>query len=135
MASQQPVHLTLPAEPASVRLARLVAAGVATDAGLSIDDAEDLRIAVSELVALLIEGTDDPDRMAEITYRRSPGRVEVGGELSLSGPAAPGAAAPTEAPTDDLALEILRVVVDEHSFEANGDIRRFHLVKRARTPT
>lgn len=135
MALQQPVHLTLPAEPGSVRLARLVAAGVATDAGLSIDDAEDLRIAVSELVALLIEGTDDPSCTAEITYRRAPGRVEVGGELTLTNAGSPGAAAANDAPTDDLALEILRVVVDEHDFEANGDLRRFHLVKRARTPT
>lgn len=129
MASQHPVLLTLPAEPGSVRLARLVAAGVATDAGMSIDDAEDLRVAVSELVALLIEGAGDPARSAIVTYRRSPGQVEVDGELRLSSPAAP------EAPTDDLALEILRVVVDEHRFEVDGDTRRFHLVKRARLPT
>jgi anti-sigma regulatory factor (Ser/Thr protein kinase) len=135
MASPQPVRLSLPAEPGSVRIARLVAAGVATDAGLSIDDAEDLRIAVSELVALLIEGTDDPTCTAEITYRRSPGQVEVGGEINLASSGPPGASAGAEAPTDDLALEILRVVVDEHGFEANGDLRRFHLVKRARTPT
>jgi histidine kinase-like protein len=129
MATHHPVHLTLPAEPGSVRLARLVAAGVAADAGLSIDDAEDLRIAVSELVALLVEGSDDPARSARVTYERSPGQVEVTGEVSLPAVSAP------EAPTDDLALEILRVVVDEHTFEVDGGERRFHLVKRARTPT
>jgi hypothetical protein len=127
MASNHPVHLTLPAEPRSVRLARLVATGVAADAGFSIDDTEDLRIAVSELVALLIEGSSDPARSADVTYRRTTGLVEVSGELKLSPPGAP------EAPTDDLALEILRVVVDEHRFEVDGDTRRFHLVKRART--
>jgi hypothetical protein len=129
MATHHPVHLTLPAEPGSVRLARLVAAGVAADAGLTIDDAEDLRIAVSELVALLVEGSDDPSRSARVTYERSPGLVEVTGEVSLPAVSAP------EAPTDDLALEILRVVVDEHTFEVDGGDRRFHLVKRARTPT
>jgi hypothetical protein len=129
MATHHPVHLTLPAEPGSVRLARLVAAGVAADAGLTIDDAEDLRIAVSELVALLVEGSDDPSRSARVTYERSPGQVEVTGEVSLPAFSAP------EAPTDDLALEILRVVVDEHTFEVDGGDRRFHLVKRARTPT
>jgi hypothetical protein len=122
----QPVHLSVPAEPSSVRLARLVAAGVAADAGLSIDDTEDLRIAVSELVALLIEGSDDAVAAAAITYRRSPGEVEVSGEYRCRTSAASG-------PVDDLALEILRVVVDEHGFEVDGDIRRFHLVKRARS--
>ncbi|HEY7068584.1 MAG TPA: hypothetical protein VH479_00645, partial [Acidimicrobiales bacterium] len=48
--------MTAPAEPGSARLARIFAAGVAADAGLSIDDTEDLRIAVSELVALLVDG-------------------------------------------------------------------------------
>jgi hypothetical protein len=33
---------------------------------------------------------------------------------------------------DDLALEILRVVVDVHAFEADEAGRRFRLVKRAR---
>ena len=33
---------------------------------------------------------------------------------------------------DDLALEILRVVVDDHSFDAGVSGRRFHLVKRTR---
>jgi hypothetical protein len=129
MASHHPVHLTLPAEPGSVRLARLVAAGVAADAGLSIDDAEDLRVAVSEMVALLIEGCDDPSRSATVSYERSSGWVEVTGEVHVPAPAA------REAPTDDLALEILRVVVDEHRFEVEGGTRRFHLVKRARIPT
>jgi hypothetical protein len=36
---------------------------------------------------------------------------------------------------DDLALEILRVVVDEHSFDADETGRRFHLVKRSRAGT
>ena len=51
MNSVRPVQLTAPAERSSVRLARLVASGVGAEAGFSIDDTEDLRIAVSELVA------------------------------------------------------------------------------------
>jgi hypothetical protein len=123
MEAHRPVHLTVPAEPSSVRLARLVAAGVAADAGLSIDDTEDLRIAVSELVALLIEGPSGGD--ATITYRRRPGEVAVEGECRCT--------VPSEGPVDDLALEILRVVLDDHAFEVDGDVRRFRLVKRART--
>lgn len=124
MEAQHPVRLTVPAEPGSVRLARLVAAGVAADAGLSIDDTEDLRIAVSELVALLIEGAaaDAPDVV--IAYRRGPGEVQVSGE-SVVGPS-PHA-------MDDLAFGIVEVMVDSHEFSVDGDTRRFQLVKRART--
>ena len=126
MEAHHPVRLTVPAAPSSVRLARLVAAGVAADAGLSIDDTEDLRIAVSELVALLIEGAAEDTPEVVITYRRAPGEVEVSGEaavaVALDGPI-----------DDDLAFEILAVVVDSHDFEVEGDTRRFRLVKRART--
>jgi hypothetical protein len=126
MEAQHPVRLTVPAAPSSVRLARLVAAGVAADAGLSIDDTEDLRIAVSELVALLIEGAPEDTPEVVIAYRRAPGEVEVSGQAVVS--------ATFDGPIDDdLAFEILAVVVDSHAFEVEGDTRRFRLVKRART--
>ena len=124
-----PIQLTAPAERASVRLARLLAAGVAADAGFSVDDTEDLRIAVSELVALLVDGLDDVDvadsRLA-VEFRRAEGEVVVEGHR----PAVDGR--PDTAGVDDLVLEILRVVVDDHSFEAGADGRSFHLVKRTR---
>jgi serine/threonine-protein kinase RsbW len=126
MEPQHPIRLTVPAEPSSVRLARLVAAGVAADAGLSIDDTEDLRIAVSELVALLIEGASETAPEIVIAYRGGPGEVEVSGEAMVE-------AAANGPVDDDLAFEILAVVVDSHDFEVEGDTRRFHLVKRART--
>jgi hypothetical protein len=116
-----------------------VASGVGAGAGLSIDDTEDLRIAVSELVALLVDGVEDPTQSIRVTFLSAPGEVTVEG----TGEAGPTAAGTTGAPgargasgppaVDDLALEILRVVVDVHSFEADQAGRRFHLVKRART--
>lgn len=126
MEAQHPVRLTVPAEPGSVRLARLVAAGVAADAGLSIDDTEDLRIAVSELVALLIEGAPANAPDVVVAYRRSPGEVHVTGE-SVVGPS------PHAVVDDDLAFGIVEVMVDSHEFSVDGDTRRFQLVKRART--
>jgi len=128
MDPRRPAQLTAPAERSSVRLARLVAAGVGAEAGLSIDDTEDLRIAVSELVALLVEGADDPRQSIVLTYRARPGEVTVDGEReSVTARDERAGAA-----VDDLALEILRVVVDDHRFEADTAGRRFHLVKRAR---
>jgi hypothetical protein len=140
MNSLRPVQLTAPAERGSVRLARLVASGVGAEAGFSIDDTEDLRIAVSELVALLVDGVEDPRGSILVTYLTVPGEVTVEGQ-SQSGRSAVGGEATSvtgpfgsDAPpaVDDLALEILRVVVDDHAFEADEEGRRFRLVKRAR---
>lgn len=124
-----PIQLTAPAERGSVRLARILAAGVAADAGFSIDDTEDLRIAVSELVALLVDGFTDADPSGptiEVEFRRARGEVVVEGRRAAvpDHPDTPGA--------DDLALEILRVVVDDHSFDTGTHGRRFRLVKRTR---
>ena len=119
------VQLIVPAEPGSARLARLVAAALAADADFTVDDTEDLRVAVSELVALLVEGAVDPGDNLTLGFRREAGAVEVTGERTLRG-GGDGLA------PDDLALEILRVVVDEHTFEHDGNGRQFRLLKRAR---
>ena len=124
--SRPSVQLTAPAEPGSARLARILAAGVAADAGLSIDDTEDLRIAVSELVALLVDGIGDARESIVVRFCARNGEVIVDGER----PPVPGHLDTTE--VDDLALEILRVVVDDHHFSADETGRRFHLVKRSR---
>ena len=126
MDSPRRIQLIAPAERGSVRLARILAAGVAADAGLSIDDTEDLRIAVSELVALLVVGLDDPSLSIEVAFIRDVGEVVIEGNR----PAVAGR--PDIADVDDLALEILRVVVDDHTFDAGASGRRFRLVKRTR---
>ena len=80
MSSPRRIQLIAPAERGSVRLARILAAGVAADAGLSIDDTEDLRIAVSELVALLVDGLDEHDLTIEVDFSRDRGEVVVEGD-------------------------------------------------------
>lgn len=128
MTAPRPIKLILPAERSSVRLARILAAGVATDAEFSIDDTDDLRIAVSELVALLVDGLDGADLDVAVEFRRTRGEVVVEGSR-------PAVAAHPDADVDDLVLDILRVVVDDHTFEADDAGRRFRLVKRTRAPS
>ncbi|HEY6416381.1 MAG TPA: hypothetical protein VIX41_09095 [Acidimicrobiales bacterium] len=127
------MQLTAPAERSSVRLARLVASGVGAAAGFSIDDTEDLRIAVSELVALLVDGVDDPQLTIQVTYLSAPGEVTVEGHGDGGAAASEFSGSDATPAVDDIALEILRVVVDAHAFEVDDTGRRFRLVKRART--
>ena len=122
MPSPQPVRLSVPAESRYVRLARLTAAGVATEAGFDVDGVEDLRVAVNEMFALLVDDAEDPDGTVDLHFGVDGDTVSVEGQRSLDAPA------PS---MEDLALEILRVVVDEHEFEAVNGQRRFSLRKRA----
>jgi anti-sigma regulatory factor (Ser/Thr protein kinase) len=59
------IELTLPPDSRYMRLARLMASGVATTCGLPLEEVEDFRIAVDELCATLIEiGDGDPVTLA-----------------------------------------------------------------------
>jgi len=59
------IELTLPANSRYMRLARLMASGVATSCGLPLEEVEDFRIAVDELCATLIEmGNGQPIRLS-----------------------------------------------------------------------
>ena len=53
-----PVTLTIPPVPAMVRVARLTASSLANLAEFSIDEIDDIKIAVSEVVTLLIQQGD-----------------------------------------------------------------------------
>jgi hypothetical protein len=78
-ADDRQVFLEIPATLASVRLARLVAGGVGAEAGLDVDSIEDLRLAVNEACAILLDGGGALDRiryadMLQIRFDR-PGPV------------------------------------------------------------
>jgi len=49
------VRLSLPALPDYVRIVRLAASGIATNLGFDVDELDDLRVAVGELVNLTLE--------------------------------------------------------------------------------
>lgn len=51
----RPVLLTVPAEPAMSRVARLAASGLASLAGCTVDEIEDIKIAISEALIVLVE--------------------------------------------------------------------------------
>lgn len=131
MDARSAVQLTVPAHADSARLARLMAAAVAADVGFTLDETEDLRVAVSELVALLVEEDHNAVDEVVLTYQRASDTVEVTGQRAAA--TSGGAHNAEGVAPDDLALEILRVVVDEHDFTQNASGRHFRLVKRTQT--
>ena len=103
-----PVELELPGDSRFMRLARLLASGVATACGLPLEEVEDFRVVVDEVCATLIEaGGGQPIRLVFC----------IRGELLIVDGSTrdPGTAGPDE---DRLALsrQILDVVTESHSY-------------------
>jgi hypothetical protein len=118
------VLLQFPARPEFLRLARLATADVASRAGFDYEELDDLRIAVSELCALI---SADPTQMVSLVFRVGERVIEIEGSSPFLG---------TELAASDLELSLglVAAVVDEHSVGANGSTARFHLSKRHPRP-
>lgn len=117
------VTLTIGAVHREVRVARLVAAGVAALAAFDLESTEDLRIAVDEACVWLIEhGDGSALRLAFVTAEQ--GRVKVTGETRHGGGVADGE-------LTGLAAQILAASCEQHSFEALDGTARFTLTAAA----
>lgn len=106
------VTLTIPASPRHAATVRVVAASIAADLGLDVDQIDDLRLGINEAVAVLTDEVSEHDEL-EIEFTMSPGRLDV--EVRCTGRTA------VPAP-DDLADRILAAVVDHHEY-SDGAIR------------
>lgn len=98
------VRLDFPPSPRFLSAARLVAASMGADAGLTVDDLDDLRLGVNELVIALVEGSADSARIV-LEFVTDDGTITVSGRID----GAVGAVAP-----DDLSARILSVVADHY---------------------
>lgn len=111
------VTITFPGTPEFLRLARLTSADAGSRAGFDYEDIDDLRIAVSELCAL-IAGTPG----GHLTLAFS---VEAGG-VTVDGRAEPGSLVDNE-----LSRAIVEAVVDEFELTTPDDgATTFRCVKR-----
>jgi serine/threonine-protein kinase RsbW len=116
------VRLVIPASSRYLRLARLTAAGLAGDLGYSVDDIEDLRVAVDELCAAIIEDAAEPAEL-ELTYQESDGGLVVEGICRARSSQAPE--------LHSVARELLNMLADKYSIGAVDGHRNFRLVKYA----
>jgi serine/threonine-protein kinase RsbW len=109
--AQQPVRLSVPASPRFLAAARVVAASLGVEAGLDVDELDDLRLGVNELVSLLVEAAA-PDSRVDLEFELQDVRIVVRG--SLRG----GAAAALE--IDELTRRIVDAVVDDHELDGTS---------------
>jgi hypothetical protein len=112
------VEVRCPGSAPFLRLARLATADAGSRAGLSVDEIEDLRIAVSELCALV--GGDDV--VHTLVFTTMDGAVDVEG---MGGPGLP------DGENAEMARALVAAVVDEHDIHVDPTHTTFHVVKRA----
>jgi serine/threonine-protein kinase RsbW len=118
------VELSLPPDSRYMRLARLMASGVASTCGLPVEDVEDFRIAVDELCSTLIEmGDGQAIRLAFDV------RADV---LVVEGSTAAGRAPAADDERLALSRQILDVVVDSHEMAHLDGRVEFSARKRVR---
>jgi serine/threonine-protein kinase RsbW len=130
-AGAAPVRLTVPASTAHLRLARLVAAGVASMGDLDYDAIEDLRIAVDELCTLLVQ-VSPAGSSIEIDYRLDDGRVLVEAQV-VGAVAVADATLPPVVP--ELTRQILGAVTEHFELWSRGGTAGFLLRSAAARAT
>lgn len=116
------VRLEFPALSEYFRLARLTAAGLGSRLGFTVDQVEDLKLAIDELCF----GLTGPDlRSGTLTVRYRLGRdlIEVSGESSFDDDQSTPA-------QSELSRIILDALVDEHEFHRESPSSRFWILKR-----
>jgi serine/threonine-protein kinase RsbW len=117
------VSIKIPASPVYLQVVRLTAAGLASRLGFTIDEIEDLKIAVDELCAYLT-GAQGRDGDLEVRFLVHDDRLEISG----TGRFAPGQKIRTD--LSDLSRMILETVANEATLQQVDGTPRFDLVKK-----
>ena len=116
------VTVRIPAAPKYLQVVRLVAAGLASRLRFTIDDIEDLKIAVDELAAYLT-GAQGRDGMLEITFSVEDDRIEIEGTGKFDGDVK------IRTELTDFSRQILMTVADEAWLQQDNGIPKFGLTK------
>lgn len=119
-----PIELEVPLSTSSASTVRAVAAAICADLGFSIDDIEDLRLAINESVSLLADVDGDGTQRLRVGFAAGDGVVTV--RCGRHGGAASDGHG---SDIDPLARRILDTVVDEYHL-GDGEVT---LVKRVAT--
>ena len=109
------VTLTLPAQPAYVRLARLVGAGMASDLEFDIARLDDVRLAIGEACSLAVRSGAGTIELRYTTRARPPGGARRHADADR------GRRRLRSARSTELVRQILTVACSEHQLSADGD--------------
>ena len=120
------INIRIPASPEYVQVVRLIASGLANRLAFTLDDIEDLKIAVDELCAYLT-GAQGREGEIEITFTIGDDRIEITG----SGHFTTGIKVRTE--LTQLSQMILDTVVDTATLDLDNGSPTFNLAK-SKTP-
>lgn len=120
------ISVQIPASPAYLQVVRLIAAGLASRLGFTIDEIEDLKIGVDELSAYMT-GAQGRDGDLSITFTIDGDCIKIDG----SGSFGPGQKVRTE--LTDFSKMILSTVVDGAALTQVDGRPSFELSKR-KTP-
>ncbi|MDQ4142480.1 MAG: hypothetical protein M3198_01860 [Actinomycetota bacterium] len=116
------VSIKIPASPQFLGVLRLVAAGLAARLKFTLEDIEDLKIAVDELSAY-ITGSQGRDGTLDVRFSVAEDRIEIRGRANLS----PGDKVRTD--LTEFSQMILETVADSASLEQLDGVPAFTLVK------
>jgi serine/threonine-protein kinase RsbW len=114
------IHLRFPAEPRHLRLARLTASGLASDLGFTIDEIEELRLAVDEACATLIDAASG-ETDVHLVYVEADEGLVIEGRCACDG---------VVGPLHPVAEAILSTTVDDYQIVTEDGARSFRLRKR-----
>jgi anti-sigma regulatory factor (Ser/Thr protein kinase) len=112
------VRLNVPATVRFLSPVRVVAAALGADCGLSVDDLDDLRLGVNEMVSALVDGAPPAARVA-LEFAPTDGQITVTGTIEGGGP--------DGVVVDELTTRILDAVADHHTLDGMS----FELTKRS----
>ena len=118
--------MAVPAQPEYLRMTRLLAAGVASRVGFTLDEVDDLRIAIDELCFSLV-GASGRDGTVTVRYRLLADGLVVEGEGHFPD------GMNNEPLLSPMSMQILRAVADECELEPGLEGPTFRLVKRRRS--
>ena len=120
------ISIQIPASPEYLNVVRLIASGLASRLKFTIDDIEDLKIAVDELSAYLT-GAQGRDGRLDIVFEVHDDRIEIKGSGTFSA----GTKVRTE--LTDLSRMILGSVVDDAALELTDGTPTFTLKKKKKS--
>lgn len=95
-----PIALTLPSDPNVSRIARLTASAIASLAGCTMDELQNVKIAVSESIIVLVEHGDG--QPIDLTFDVEPGRFGLVARSAIA-----------EFDPEHSSLALCRVVLDD----------------------